>query len=106
MQFGVVSSAVDAVASMVDSAVDAWVKPTLFTTMKQWSVLVADNVVPQVHACLYLLLLTQHHLTEPHVPPLVPLLQCEYNKFIILNKKYLRVSLCHSMLIHWYSLTR
>ena len=74
MQFGVVSSAVDAVAGTVDSAVDAWVKPTLFTTMKQWSVLVADNVVPQVHACPYLPLLTQHHLTEPHVPPLVPLL--------------------------------
>ena len=48
--------------------------------MKQWNVLVADNVVPQVHACLYLLLLTQRHLTEPHVPPLVPLLHVPPSK--------------------------
>ena len=68
-------SVVDAVASMVDSAVDAWVKPTLFTTMEQWSFLVADNVIPQVHVCPYLPLLTQRHLTKPHVPPLVPLLK-------------------------------
>ena len=48
--------------------------------LKQWSVLVADDVVPQVHVCPYLPLLTQRHLTEPHVPPLVPLLHVPPSK--------------------------